>query len=1198
MDERLRPEVGVQVYTGAELLLKGALESGVSLLTGYPGSPVADFFDMPRSRKSLLEGLGVVFQIANNEALAAARIHGSQMGDLKAIAVMKSLGFHVASDGLALGNLAKAGTQGGAVIVVGDDPWTDSTQVPADSRFLAQHLHMPIMEPSTFQEVKDWIKIALELSAHANLYVGYLVTTNQVEGGGTVTVYPNRNPAINALHPCELDTAQIPLEETVLLPPRTGKREETLDYRMKVLAARVRDYPVNRILYASQRTAPLGFITAGLAYSYLEQALLELELQGTIPILKLGLTYPIDEELLREFVMQVEEVVVVEERRGFLESQVTRICKDLCQAGLLPLFPKVWGKKLPDPLPGIPSRRGLNPSILMECLAPFLLSLEDSRLPIHRGRVEESMSLVRQTAAYKIRIPSRLPTFCPGCPHRDSASVLLEIKRDFMDPRYMQKEHQRGPVDLVFHGDTGCYTMLMFEPFSAIFHSYSGMGLGGGTGAGIDSFITNKQVVFMGDSTFFHSGMIAISDSIKHGQDITYLILDNKTTAMTGHQPTPGNDVDIMGYATVAQKIEAIIKGMTQGTEIPVIRTNPAYRGTYRKLIERLVLKDGVKVIIADKECSITYHRRMKLQRDRLVRLEGFIPKERHVNITPEVCEFCLECTKATGCPGLTIIETPYGPKIATDRSSCVADGACVKVKACPSFEEVIIHRAKPLRLTKRPQTGLVLSRPRAQEFEGRWSVYIAGVGGMGIGVVTAILVQAGMREGYVVHFTERKGLAIRNGGVYSQIIFAKDNSPQSPIISYGKAHLLLGIDVLEAVRGLDPQFNLRIGSPQHTTAVVNTAKTPTVTGLIGQGDFNPHELEEYLQAYTREDGYFSRDFSALSEQRLGNKIYTNLLILGAAYQKGLLPLKLENILWAIQQSVPSEECDGNLEAFRIGRESVVCPEEFSEGERPLSLEIVLTEKRAILSSMGRRGARLALAYEKLVAGSIQDMSLDDVTKAHLALRVYDLSQFDDIQYAKEYVTLVQEVYRKDRPEFDWEATRVVISELHRVMVIKDEVSVAHLLTSPEKLERDKKRYEVDEANGDRIEYLHFTRPRFTVLDKDIEFDWKARPWQLRLIKRMKFLRRVLPGWHKKEREFRDWYRVLVAEFTYHDLASYRRYVKALKAPEKVSGYREVLYPKMGEARRFVDELLKGKVTISRQDNVLNKESKVAVNMS
>lgn len=1192
MDERLRQELGVQVYTGTELLLKGALEAGVSLLTGYPGSPVADFFEMPRSRRILLEELGIVFQVANNEALAAARINGSQMGDLKAMAVMKSLGFHVASDGLALGNLAKAGSKGGALIVIGDDPWTDSTQVPADSRFLARHLQIPVLEPSTFQEIKDWIRIAFELSAYSNLYIAYLVTTNQVEGGGTVAVYPNKKASISPLRPYALNTGEIPVEETVLLPPRTGRREETLDERMKVLISRVHQYPLNRSLYGGERSAPLGFISSGLAYCYLEQALLELGLQGAVPILKLGMTYPIDQALLQEFIVKVEKVVIVEERGNFLEAEVTRICKDLFQTGLIARFPEIWGKTLPGSLPGIPSRRGLNPSILIECLGPLLLAMKDEQLPISRDRVERVLGTVHETAGYDVRIPSRSPTFCPGCPHRDSASVLMEIKRDFMDSEYMQREHQRGPIDLVFHGDTGCYTMLMFEPYSAIFHSYSGMGLGGGTGAGIDPFITNKQIAFMGDSTFFHSGMVALSDSIKHGQDITYIILDNKTTAMTGHQPTPASDVDIMGYPTVAQDIETIIRGMAHGTRIPVLRTNPADRDTYRKWIERMVLQDGVKVIIADKECAITHHRRMKSVRDRLVQ-QRTNPEERHINVTPEVCEFCLECTKATGCPGLTIIETPYGPKVATDQSSCVADGACVRVKACPSFEEVTIRRSRPSAHKNTPDTIRLLPLSRKLDLEQSWSTHVAGVGGMGVGVITAILVQAGTREGYLVRFSERKGLAIRNGGVYSQITFARDQSPRAPIIPYGKADLLLGLDILEATRALDPQSYLRVAGPQQTTAVINTAKKPTVTTLLGKEDFHPQDLENYFETYTKGDRYFAKDFSALSEQRLGNKIYTNLLMLGAAYQKGLLPLSLENLQWAIRRSVPPQEQDKNVEAFRLGRELVVYPEEYQEEEARLGLRALLTEKQRILQRSGRRGGRLALSYERLVSDVIKDMSLDDVTKSNLALRVYDLIQFENIEYARNYLELVRMVYGKDRPELHWEATRVVISELYRVMLIKDEVCVAHLLTSPEKLERDKRRYDVDEISGDQIRRVHFTRPQFRLFGRDFEFDWKARPWQLRLVKRMKFLRRLLPGWHKEEREFRDWYQALVAAFSYNNYTSYSRYVKALRAPEKVTGYRKVRYPKMDEARRLVNQLFREETISSTQDNVLGDGAEV-----
>jgi indolepyruvate ferredoxin oxidoreductase len=767
------------------------------------------------------------------------------------------------------------------------------------------------------------------------------------------------------------------------------------------------------------------------------------------------------------------------------------------------------------------------------------------------------------------------------------------MKRDFMDPNYMQREHQRGPVDLIFHGDTGCYTMLMFEPYSVIFHSYSGMGLGGGTGAGLDRFVTNKQIAFMGDSTFFHGGMVALSDSIKHGQDIAYIILDNKTTAMTGHQPTPASDVDVMGYPAFAQDIESIVKGMVDDTEIPVLRTNPADRDTYRKWVERMVLQDGVKVIIADKECAITYHRRTKSERDRLVR-RGFTPEERYINVTPEVCEFCLECTKATGCPGLTVIETPYGPKVATDRSSCVSDGACVRAKACPAFEEVTIRRSKPSVHNDAPNAMRPLPLPPVLNFEQDWSIHVAGVGGMGVGVITAILVQAGTKEGYVVRFSERKGLAIRNGSVYSQITFARDHSPGAPIIPYGKADLILGLDILEVARALDPQFYLCVASAQQTSAMINTAKNPTVTTLIGKDDFQPDDLEEYLKTYTRRDRCLGKDFSAISEQRLGNKIYTDLMMLGAAHQKGFLPLSLENLQWSIQRSVPPEEQEKNMAAFRLGRELVVCPEKFRDEQAPLSLEALLPTKQRILQRKGRRGRRLALSYEKLVSNLINGMSVDDATKSHLALRVYDLIQFENIEYAREYLDQVRTVYSKDCAEFQWEATWTVIFELYKAMLIKDEVYVAQLLTSPEKLERDKKRYNADETHGDRIRRVHFTRPKLRVFGRDFEFDWKARPWQLGLIKRMKFLRRFLPGWHKEEREFREWYRALVAAFEYHDDASYRQYVKALRAPEKVLGYRQVRYPKMDEARRLVRQLLGEETIRPTQDNTLTEEQGLA----
>src|SRR5229473_2397857 len=233
VDPRFLIEAGREVFTGNELLIKGALEAegGTHLLTGYPGSPIAGFFDCLEEIAPLLKEKGIRAAIANNEALGAAMLNGSQMGPLRGICAMKSVGLHVAADALALGNLAGAHPQGGALVVIGDDPWSDSTQVPADSRYLCKHLLMPVLEPSDNQELKDWIDVGFRLSREANLFIGYIVTTNQADGGGSVQVRPNHFPDVSAINKYSLDTARIDFENTVLLPPRTWIKEEGMPER-------------------------------------------------------------------------------------------------------------------------------------------------------------------------------------------------------------------------------------------------------------------------------------------------------------------------------------------------------------------------------------------------------------------------------------------------------------------------------------------------------------------------------------------------------------------------------------------------------------------------------------------------------------------------------------------------------------------------------------------------------------------------------------------------------------------------------------------------------------------------------------------------------------------------------------------------------------------------------------------------------
>ncbi|MDD2676569.1 MAG: 2-oxoacid:acceptor oxidoreductase family protein [Methylacidiphilaceae bacterium] len=1168
-DPRFLKEDGCEVFTGNEAMVKGLLETegGTHLWTGYPGSPVSGIFDTVEAISGLFQTHGMQATLANNEALAAAMLNGSQMLGLRAVAVMKSVGFHVASDALALGNLSGAHPEGGCLVIVGDDPWNDSTQVPADSRFLSQHLHMPVLEPATLQELKDWIDVGFQLSRRANLYVSYLVTTNQADGGGSVQVRRNHFPRVNSLNPATLDTATVDYEARVLLPPRTGRREEDLSARYRRLWAAAEELGIDRIQPAARRGSRqrFGLVSSGMAAWYLEQALQELGLLGEIPVLKLGVTYPINPQILLRFAKEAEEIVVVEERRPFLEQAV---CHTLQEAGVLQ---KVWGKKFPEELPGIPSQGGLHPSLLAERLGPLFSLTGD---PARQKRIQSCLDRLQSVSGPSWQLPARTPTFCPGCPHRDSASVLLEIQRDFRNPDYMRRRHRREPVDLVFHGDTGCYTMLMFEPTKPLMHNYSGMGLGGGTGLGIDPFIRNKQVVFMGDSTFFHSGQIAISNSIKNRQDLAYIILGNRTTGMTGHQTTPGLEKDLLGNSTFTQNIEKVVEAITAEGHCEVIRINPGLRDQYRAVLEETVLGDGVKVVIADKECGILTHRRETRQDREEIRKKGFLPQKRYIQITPEVCEYCLACTTSTGCPGLTFTETDFGRKVQTDLSWCVADGACAKLYACPAFEEVTVVRGG------RPDSVLdslafdALPSPRPRPFSGTHRLFLTGVGGMGIASTAAVLVRAGHREGYQVLFCDRNGLAIRNGAVYSHIVYRNDEAPPTtPIPLYGAADLILGLDALETARALDGSGRLRVGSRDRTGVILNSSKTPTILSLLGRDDFCVRELEERIRQATDARRFFGCEVSALAERHFGTKLYANTVLVGIAFQRGELPLSQESLEWAIQQTMGGSAAT-NGKAFLFGRYLAEHPEEFFQPLEPATPHGEIAKSLAALEQDGTRGKERGQRLWQCITQGIAGIPLEESDLHDFILRIRDLFHYENAAYAEKYAALIRAVAARDSAQFGMAATKAAIWSAHRVMAIKDEVEVARLLTSKEKEERDREHYQVDPARGDRILYRHLTRPEFNLGPLRLRFRMESRDWMLRLMRRAKFLRRILVGWHQKERHFRDWYCDLLGRFAFSSPADYQRWLTILRLPETVRGYREIRYTKMEEALAQAEKLL------------------------
>jgi len=1169
VDPRFLTERGPEIFNGSELLLKGCLEAtgGVHLLGGYPGSPTAGFFDSMARIRDLLIEKGIRAVMNSNEALAAAMLNGSQALGCRAVINMKSVGVHVAADGLALGNLAGAHADGGAVVIYGDDPWSDSTQVPADSRYISKHLFIPVIEPANPQEVKDFVDLALELSRRAELFSGFVLPTNLADGGGTVQCRPNQYPSLNTKQKAALETAAIDLNKRVLLPPKTWWQEESLPVRHRRATVVARELGLNRIENPSPGGSPIGFISSGMAHGYLMHALWELGMVEQVPVLKLGMTYPLDAEFVRDLAGQCEMIVVVEERRGFIEEQVAEMLLADRQAGKTSGDVQLWGKRFPGGLKGIPATRGLHPSILIDRLVPLFKHVGLSSARTGAAEVTEALDRERQTidATARVdvgRLPARLPTFCPGCPHRDSASLCLEIKKRFMDEQYMRKKYDTGPVDLMFHGGCGCYTMMMFPPNTDLMHDYSGMGLGGGSGVGTDPFITNKEVVFMGDGTFFHSGQLAISQAIKLGQDITFIILDNATTAMTGHQPTPGVDYDIIGNPTPVQDIEEVVNAMGGDSELMVVRVDPEKRRQYRQLLERTFLADGVKVVIADKECGITRGRR-KRREDRIVRKRlGYLPAWQHMNVNQEICRFCLSCAELTGCPGLKHVQTDYGPKIDTDITWCVDDGACERLGACSAFERVIVKRKRPPR-SRVPELRLdEMPEPAKRPADDLWRCCLTGVGGMGLGVATSIIVRAGHNEGYEVLFLDKKGLAIRNGGTVSQVVYRMAGQPVTALVPYGKADLLIGVDILEAARALDPRGRTRVATKQRTAAVINTDKVSTIAGLMGRENFDVDELERLIRRHTRGDDYLARNISRISEEYLGSKLYTNIMMLGFAFQKGLIPVSMHSMAWAIKDTIGTD-VRKNLYAFNMGRKLVVQPELFRGPPARTAWRDTLEEKCRHTIRRYRGGQRLADELRQLAAETIAPLDgLAETDKRAVAVRLYDCMRWGGIDYARRYAAGVLSVHGKDRPEFDFAATRAVVLNLADAMLIKDGVFLAELATSPEKHARDRRKYNVNPANGDRIVYRHLWNWNWRIGPWKLEFSITAYHWMLRLLKRARWLRKVLPRWHKAEKDYLRLYERQIAEFDYDCPLEYQRKLVGLES----AGCLDCMNPRCQEA--------------------------------
>lgn len=1105
-----------KILNGNELLIQGALEAGFNLYTGYPGSPLADFFNILYEEKEELQKKGIRVVIANSEANAAAMASGAKMAGQNVLVAMKSMGLHVASDALSVGNFANPGGEkkSGVVVAVGDDPWSISTSTPADSRYLFKHLHMPFLEPSSPQELKDWMSKALTLSQESSVYAGILLTTFMAEGGGRVKLGEEKKVSSE---PVTLDPKTFNLSSNVMVPPNSliADKEMILNRFPKVRTALAK-LGLDQIF--GNNDSEIGVISGGGVFETLKQVLEESKLIEKFSLYKAASSYPFNEAQLLPYLKSKKTIVVVEEKRGFLEGELRALI------GKHQLQIEVYGKEFGE-LEGFPAFGGLSYEIIYQKLN-LLQDLLDYKLENAHCALPVKLD---------IAVPRRLPTFCPGCPHRETLSIMKDVRGSLASKN----------INLISHGDVGCYSLSFLEPFKEM-HDLSAMGQGGSLGAGTDLFTTNPSVVLMGDSTFFHSGMTSISNSVQMNHNITYILLDNDNTAMTGHQVTPRTGVSVEGTVRPRQDMLDVARSLRVDEAIKI---NPSDRYFYKNLLLDFVQKPGVKVIVSDKECGLTFHGRKKREERKLFAKGETEPVREFYQINTMACEDCRACVEMTGCPGLSQTNDAYGTKVYIDPQICVSDSYCTKIKACPSFELVKVHDFHPTKYKEKTAVASLLdSMPTPVASKSLEHIasgndfrsIVIGVGGSGVTTISRIIAEAastmGGRDDLQFKFMDQKGLAQRNGSVISHLSIYSANKVHGPVVPVGTADLVVSPDLLEGARAIE-----YLG--KDGLLIVDEEFQVPLSILLDRGIEADVTTPSALQKELKEklgSRVIMAPLKQMSYERFQRPVYASAMILGIAYQAGRLPFAIDDLKKAFTSAVPKAEIDANWEAFQMGRHWFL-------NQKNTSVKVATAkpweESVGLVAYPWQSKTKFINVWKSYV--QMLEERLPGINVEYLKQYVHDLLVFDQGKNLGAYLTDVMEAKKL----YSGEDLEIAIRALTKTYWIKDEVFVSHLMISPLKTEVDRDRYK---DLGTSFEVVHINRPAFMVFGKKIEFDFSPKSWMLKMMKDMRILRLLMPEWHKIERK--------ISQEIRQEILKSNLSKKRLLELDNIKGYREVRY--------------------------------------
>ena len=985
-------------------------------ISGYRGSPLGGYDQALWQAKAHLAAQHIVFQPAVNEELAATALWGTQLLDLFpdkkkfdgvfGIWYGKGPGVDRSGDAFKHANMAGTARHGGVIAVAGDDHVAKSSTAAHQSDHIFKACGLPVFFPSSVQEILDLGLHAFAMSRFAGVWAGMKTIQEVVESSASVDVDPKR--------------VRIVLPEDFPLPaggvhvrwPDHALEQEArlFEHKWYAALAYVRANALNRDVIRGERDR-FGLIASGKAYNDMRQALHDLGIDDDacarlgIRVHKVAVVWPLEATIARRFAEGLQEILVVEEKRQLIEYQLKEELynwRDDVRPNVLGKFDEAegdasggeWSQPNPSAHTLLRAKADLSPAIIARAIARRLKKLGVDADTARR--LDERIAFIAAREQALAAIPpggERTPWFCSGCPHNTSTRV---------------PEGSRAAAGI------GCHFMATWMNRSTI--TFSQMGGEGVSWLGQAPFTTEEHIfVNLGDGTYYHSGILAVRQAIAAGVNITYKILFNDAVAMTGGQPIDGTlqvpemtrELDAEGAKKIVVvtdepgKYEAVKARLAQGVAV-------RHRDELDAVQRELRATPGCTILIYDQTCATEKRRRRK---------RGTLATPlKTVLINELVCEGCGDCSVQSNCLSVEPVETEFGRKRQINQSTCNKDFSCVK-GFCPSFVTIEGGTRKPLRREKRGDLAAMpaLPEPALPLAEEAYGILVAGVGGTGVITIGQLLGMAAHLEGKGVVTQDAGGLAQKGGAAWSHVQIA--NRPEAihtTKVETAKADLVLACDAIVAAT----RPTMQVMAPGRSFVALNSHGTPTAS-LIGNPNwrFPGAGCEAALAAAVGRDHLGAFDAEQAAVQLLGESIYSNPLLLGYAWQKGLIPLSRAALLRAMELN--GVQVQNNQAAFEWGRH---CAHDLA------AVQALFAARQAI--------------------GQAKKPTLNEL----VARRVEFLTAYQDAAYAETYKAFVEQVSSAESRLGTGTGTALaeaVAQNLFKLMAYKDEYEVARLHMDP-----------------------------------------------------------------------------------------------------------------------------------------------------